>query len=1026
MAAGTPDRRSAKPNGSTPQPGPPNVGHQSPYGYGIPQYMNSYPLPPMPPAQMYPQHHHMTHYPHYGYQQPIYQHPVHPPQGYPPMQYMPHMPAPHPHYPSPTLAGPYQHSPSPWSPVPNIPPADPGMSTPPVYATPTYAPPPHMHHGGQTLYQSSQPFIPRNVPPSPSGNQMRHLASPHTAVPQIRSPSLPYARVPDQSQLGDSGSGSPPSLQTNQPTSLPTISVDQQGESTVVAESPVPEQTVPVVEPITTTISSPPSQPPPQPPPPLAEDTKTQVEEAQEDGGLRFSGGRIPTPNADSIITFAAPPSVPSTSSPPPNDSDVKGSTQHESDEGPGQPTTPLPQTFISAPVFTDPAKDEKPTSDSSIGLLSPTTSGFLEKDIPEATYSITSRRPEVDAAPALSFSRRAKIPTFILAVAVPLTTPPKPVKPVPVPPVVSQSTVKPADPKALAPQANVKQSNEAEASKPVVKSQKPDAVKPSTQPSEIPQTAQSDVSSVAPVAPTAPAVPVSDQATPAAPEAPVVPQPAPPVKPPPKSWAHLLRPASPAKPVKPSQPQSQKPAPAVASAGSKQTPDAESKVNGHPSVNGGYEPLPTSTPLHVVLSEGAKPYSAHSQVTQPRGLINSGNMCFANVVLQALVYSAPFVRLFETLAHLVPGSLNGKTSLYEATILFLREFPPQTEPPPPAAPKAKSRSGTSTPMAPEQTRQQVWNENPFIPELLYEAMKQNKRFDSMQRGHQEDAEEFLGFFLDTLHEELLSMISRVQTEPTPAGAAWTNGPPGKTATGDNAREVQRPVSPDTREDDSGWMEVGKKNKPAITRTTRATESAITRIFGGKLRSVLSIPGSSKDSVTLEPYQPLQLDIQSDHIRTIEDALKHITVPEIVSMHSETRGGMVEARKQVTLESLPPLLILHLKRLVYDAKGIQKNSKVIEYSTTLEIRPEIISPTRRTKESIKYKLYGVVYHLGKHATGGHYTIDVLRQDHSEWVRIDDTHIEPVTEKDVTAHEKHAKLDKTAYLLFYRREPENPK
>jgi ubiquitin carboxyl-terminal hydrolase 10 len=71
-------------------------------------------------------------------------------------------------------------------------------------------------------------------------------------------------------------------------------------------------------------------------------------------------------------------------------------------------------------------------------------------------------------------------------------------------------------------------------------------------------------------------------------------------------------------------------------------------------------------------------------------------------------------------------------------------------------------------------------------------------------------------------------------------------------------------------------------------------------------------------------------------------------------------------------------------------------------------------------------MYAVVYHHGKHATGGHYTIDVLRQDHSEWVRIDDTHIEPVTEKDVTAHEKHAKLDKTAYLLFYRREPDIPK
>ncbi|CAE6472937.1 unnamed protein product [Rhizoctonia solani] len=1004
MAAGTPDRRSTKPNGSTPQPGPPNVGHQPPYGYGIPQYINSYPLPPMPPAQLYPQHHHMPPYPHYGYQQPIYQHPVHPPQGYPPMQYMPHMAAPHPHYASPTLAGPYQHSPSPWSPVPNIPPTDQGMSTPPVYATPSYAPPPHMHHGGQTLYQSSQTFVPRNVSSSPSGSHMRYLHSPRT-TPQIHSPSQTYARIPEQPQPGSSDSGSPSSRKANQLASLPTISVDQQAESTVITENLAAEQSIPAVELISTTISSPPSQPPPQPPP--IEETKTQVEEAQEDGALRFAKGRIPTPNADSMITFAAPSSIPSTSSPPPNDLEPKNSARSEPNEAPGQITVPPPQTFISAPVFADPANDGAPAGDSSVVLLSPTTSNFLAKDIPEARYSIATRRPDVNDAPALSFSRRAKIPAFVVAAAIPLPTPPEPVKFIPAPPVASQSPVNPVDLKAPALQTNVELPKGAKA----VESQGPDDVKV---PARI-----SEVSSAAPSA----SVP-SDQPTPstAAPEAPIS-QPAAPVKQPPKSWAHLLRPASPAKPVKPSQPQSQKPAPGTTPVGSKQTPDIEPKVNGHASVNGEYEPLPTNVPLHVVLSEGAKPYSAYSQVTQPRGLINSGNMCFANVVMQALVYSAPFVRLFETLAHLVPGSLSGKTSLYEATILFLREFTPETESPPPAAaaPKAKSRSGTSTPMPPEQTRQQAWNENPFFPELLYAAMKQNKRFDSMQRGHQEDAEEFLGFFLDTLHEELLSILSRVQTEPSSAG---TNGSTGKTTTVDNPREVQRPVSPDNKDGD--WMEVGKKNKPAITRTTRATESAITRIFGGKLRSVLSIPGSSKDSVTLEPYQPLQLDIQSDHIRTIEDALKHITVPEIVSMHSETRGGMVDAKKQVTLESLPPLLILHLKRLVYDAKGIQKNSKVIEYSTTLEIRPEIISPTRRTKQSIKYQLYGVVYHHGKHATGGHYTIDVLRQDQSEWVRIDDTHIEPVTEKDVIAHEKHAKADKTAYLLFYRREPGNSK
>ena len=41
-------------------------------------------------------------------------------------------------------------------------------------------------------------------------------------------------------------------------------------------------------------------------------------------------------------------------------------------------------------------------------------------------------------------------------------------------------------------------------------------------------------------------------------------------------------------------------------------------------------------------------------------------------------------------------------------------------------------------------------------PEYVYDALRGLKRFDSM-KGRQEDAEEFLGFLLDGLHEEFLA-----------------------------------------------------------------------------------------------------------------------------------------------------------------------------------------------------------------------------------------------------------------------------
>lgn len=209
---------------------------------------------------------------------------------------------------------------------------------------------------------------------------------------------------------------------------------------------------------------------------------------------------------------------------------------------------------------------------------------------------------------------------------------------------------------------------------------------------------------------------------------------------------------------------------------------------------------------------------------------------------------------------------------------------------------------------------------------------------------------------------------------------------------------------------DNGWLEVGPKQKAAITRSsgTIITESPITKIFGGKLRSELRVPGM-KHSVTLEPYQPLQLDIGAPQVNNIVDALKGLTRSE--TLHGDfnsPRGPGVTATKQVTIETLPQVLILHLKRFQYDnTGGTQKIWKKIGYPLDLEIPKEVFPQHRRGSILAhgglpKYRLIGVVYHHGKNASGGHYTVDVRRQDGKEWIRLDDTLIRRVRSEDVAA------------------------
>jgi ubiquitin carboxyl-terminal hydrolase 10 len=206
---------------------------------------------------------------------------------------------------------------------------------------------------------------------------------------------------------------------------------------------------------------------------------------------------------------------------------------------------------------------------------------------------------------------------------------------------------------------------------------------------------------------------------------------------------------------------------------------------------------------------------------------------------------------------------------------------------------------------------------------------------------------------------------------------------------------------------DAGWQEVGPKQKASVTQSSgnSSNESPITKIFGGTFRSELRVPGK-KNSVTFQPYQPLQLDIGAPEVHNIVDALKGLTRSE--TLHGDfksPRGPDVAATKQIFIESLPPILILHLKRFEYNNQGgTQKIWKKVGYPLELTIPKDVFPQQKRAGMAIsglpKYRLSGVIYHHGKNAGSGHYTVDVRRQEGQEWVRMDDTTITRLRSEDV--------------------------
>ncbi|KAK3905129.1 hypothetical protein C8A05DRAFT_41897 [Staphylotrichum tortipilum] len=372
----------------------------------------------------------------------------------------------------------------------------------------------------------------------------------------------------------------------------------------------------------------------------------------------------------------------------------------------------------------------------------------------------------------------------------------------------------------------------------------------------------------------------------------------------------------------------------------------------------------------------------------EPRGLVNTGNMCYMNSVLQVLIFSIPFYDFLDQVSKKAAHSFKSETPLVDAMVMFMREF-------------KVIDSAASTDQLKKRLKSEEYEKygEPFTPEFVYEAIRTLPRFASMRRGHQQDAQEFLGFLLEGLHDECAQVMRAAPVSS--ASTAPSSSPTSPTSSRAN----------EGLEAADDWLEVGPRQRSAVTRSSghSHTASPITKIFGGQLRSELRVPGN-KNSVTLEPYQPLQLDIGSPEIRNIIDALKGLTRPEVLhGDFNSPHGKDVRATKQVFIESVPPVLILHLKRFQFDAEGYGGTVKIwkkIGYPLEFEFPREVLS--RQTRNTIlsdnlgapRYRLIAVVYHHGKNASGGHYTVDVRRQDGREWIRIDDTVIRRVRDEDV--------------------------
>ncbi|KAL1210496.1 Ubiquitin carboxyl-terminal hydrolase 24 [Cardamine amara subsp. amara] len=355
-----------------------------------------------------------------------------------------------------------------------------------------------------------------------------------------------------------------------------------------------------------------------------------------------------------------------------------------------------------------------------------------------------------------------------------------------------------------------------------------------------------------------------------------------------------------------------------------------------------------------------------------PRGLINAGNLCFLNATLQALLSCSPFVQLLQGI------QLQDIPKAESPTLAAFSEFISELD-----APSTSSfRNNVAV----------VEAGRPFTP-AMFEGVLRNFTPDVLNnmsgRPRQEDAQEFLSFIMDQMHDELLKL-----REQSPRVSASKSSV----------------ISSADDDDDDEWETVGPKNKSAVTRTQSFVPSELSDIFGGQLKSVVKAKGT-KASATVQPYLLLHLDIHPEAVGTIENALHLFCAAEDLEGYRASVTGkadVVSARKSIKIQNLSKIMILHLMRFSYGSQGSTKLHKSIRFPLELNIgRHLLASPSN---ESLKYELVATITHHGRDPSKGHYTTDARRKN-GQWLRFDDASVIAIGTKQV--------LHDQAYVLFYK-------
>lgn len=196
--------------------------------------------------------------------------------------------------------------------------------------------------------------------------------------------------------------------------------------------------------------------------------------------------------------------------------------------------------------------------------------------------------------------------------------------------------------------------------------------------------------------------------------------------------------------------------------------------------------------------------------------------------------------------------------------------------------------------------------------------------------------------------------------------------------------------------------------------------SELISIFGGMFNNIVQRTSSKEKelSYNFETFMSIEVPIPDNKVKisglhshadirapiTLMDCLEEYTKIEEIEGVTKTES----IKKKISIWQLPMILVVCIKRFEKSLYGnfIKKIDKKVDCPFELDIGKYVTSPEQN---NAKYELYGVTNHMGT-PQGGHYTANCIVDN--EWFYFNDN--------DIAKLEKNKVITNEAYMLFYQR------